>query len=345
MKKTLTTIALSILMATSFAQVNPTADEEKNMKSLATADSGWTMKGGITVGITGSYFNQWAAGGINSLGINGILNYGINYRKGKNAWDNTIIAAYGLLNQGFTSRESWIKTDDRLDLTSKYGRSINSKLFYAALVNFNTQFAPGYAPGGNGLPDRKNMISNLLAPARVLVSLGLDYKPNADLSVFFSPITYRGIYVMDDLLAAKGAFGVKAGEVGFDTLSDGSIKEIVVKSGESARHEVGAYMRVNYAKKFNDNATLTSKLELFSNYLDKAQNVDLAWETILAVKLFKNVTFTTSVNFLYDDNTTIVKTRNVEEVIDNVTYTRKENYNSKGLQTRVISTLGFVFSL
>jgi hypothetical protein len=334
-----TMIALPVV-----AQVNPTADEEKNMKALAEADSGWTRKGTVTVGVTGSYFNQWAAGGINALGINSLLNYNVNYRKGKNAWDNTFIAAFGMMNQGFTTSASWIKTDDRLDITSKYGRSIKENLFLAALLNFNTQFAEGFAPGTNGLPDRTKLISNFMAPGRVLASVGLDYKPLPELSIFLSPITYRGIYVFDDLLAAQGAFGVEKGELRVDTLEDGTLKDVVVKAGATARHEVGAYLRVNYVKKFTDSFNVTSRLELFSNYLDKPQNVDLAWETIAALKLGKYLSLTTSVNLLYDDNTIIVKQKETSQTIGDVTVTTTENYNSKGLQTRVISTLGLTYN-
>jgi|688.fasta_scaffold02284_3 hypothetical protein len=345
MKKLLFSGLLSLyLIAPLSAQVNPSADEEKNMKTLAQVDSGWTKKGSVTVGVTGSYFSQWAAGGINSLGINSLLNYNVNYRKGKNAWDNTFIAAFGMMNQGFTTKASWIKTDDRLDITSKYGRSIKKKIFLAGLLNFNTQFAAGYAPGTNGLPDRTKLISNLMAPGRVLASIGLDYKPKPELSIFMSPITYRGIYVFDDMLAAQGAFGVEKGEIRIDTLEDGSLKDVIVKNGASARHEVGAYLRVNYVKKFTDNFNVTSRLELFSNYLDKPQNVDLSWETIAALKLGKYFSLTTSVNLLYDDNTIIVKQKETSQTIGDVTVTTTENYNSKGLQTRIISTLGLTYN-
>lgn len=334
-------ILMASISTATVAQTNPTANEEKNMKALsADTAQGWTRKGGVTVGVSGSYFNQWAAGGINSVGINGLLNYQMNYRKAKHAWDNTILVAYGMLNQGFTTRASWVKTDDRFDFTSKYGRPINQKLFYAALLNFNTQFAPGYAPGSNGLPDRSQMISGFASPARLLLALGLDYKPNSDISIFFSPITYRGIYVADDLLSAKGAFGVEKGQI--DTvLVDGAPREIVIKNGATARHEVGAYLRVVYSKKFTENFNLTSKLELFSNYLDKPQNVDLAWETIAAWKLGKYFSLTTSLNLLYDDNTNVTKSK----VVDNLDgSTTTSTYQSKGLQTRLISTLGMTYN-
>jgi hypothetical protein len=146
------------------------------------------------------------------------------------------------------------------------------------------------------------------------------------------------------MLAAQGAFGVEKGEIRIDTLEDGSLKDVIVKNGASARHEVGAYLRVNYVKKFTDNFNVTSRLELFSNYLDKPQNVDLSWETIAALKLGKYFSLTTSVNLLYDDNTIIVKQKETSQTIGDVTVTTTENYNSTGLQTRIISTLGLTYN-
>lgn len=343
--KKISTLFLSVLFSVyCIAQVGPTSGEEKAMKALAEADSGWTAKGSVTIGATGSYFNQWAAGGINTVGINSLLNYSINYRKGKNAWDNTLISAFGMMNQGFATSGSWIKSDDRLDITSKYGRSIGANLFLAGLLNFNTQFAKGFSAGSNGLPDRTKLISNFMAPARLLLALGVDYKPSADISIFFSPITYRGIYVLDEGLAARGEFGVEKGEFRLDTLEDGSIREVITKAGASARHEVGAYLRINYSKSFTENLNLTSKLELFTNYLDKPQNVDLALETILALKISKYFSFTTSVNLLYDDNTTIAKNRITSTTVGDITTTTTESYASKGLQTRIISTFGLSYN-
>jgi hypothetical protein len=72
--------------------------------------------------------------------------------------------------------------------------------------------------------------------------------------------------------------------------------------------------------------------------------VDLSWETIAALKLGKYFSLTTSVNLLYDDNTIIVKQKETSQTIGDVTVTTTENYNSKGLQTRIISTLGLTYN-
>lgn len=321
------------------AQVNPTADEEKSMKTLAKADSGWTVQGTLNLGANLSLFNNWAAGGINSLGLNSLFNGVANYREGKQAWDNQLILGYGMLNQGFSSDDAWVKTDDRIDLTSKYGRKMSEKLYYAALLNFQTQFTKGYATTADGRMNRAQTISNFMAPGKLLIALGADYKPNKELSIFFSPLTYRGIFVYDQDLADVGAFGVEKA-----VYNDLGAR---VTPGENIRNEFGAYLRLNYEKKFNEQFSYSSILELFSNYLEKPQNIDINWQNIAAWKLNKNFSLTFMWQALYDDNTTIYKNRDVTVPVNvsdpnGATTTVKEQYASKGVQLRSVLTVGFV---
>lgn len=326
--KKIFTIAFVAASLSTFAQSNPTSAEETNMKTLAaTKDTGWVKSGLVNIGATGTMFNQWAAGGINSVGINGLFNGQANYRKGKNAWDNNLLIGYGMLRQGFESNIPWVKTDDRIDFTSKYGRPINAKLNYAALLNLNSQFSPGFAPGANGLPNRAAKISDFLAPARILFAVGLDYKPKPTISVFFSPVTYRGIYVGNQNLANAGAFGVE--KAVYD------LEGNLVTPGANIRNEMGAYLRVNHSQKFlSDKLSWINKLELFSNYLDKPQNVDLNFESIAAYKVTKNIGISLSLQLIYDDNTQLVK----EEIVENGV--ARPNVGP-GLQSKYVMNVGF----
>ena len=115
---------------------------------------------------------NWAAGGQNSFAINGLLSTFANYKRGKTVWVNSLDLGYGLLKQG---ESGYRKTDDKFDFLSKYGYEAFKNFYYAALLNFKTQMAPGYkytdAAG-------QKQISDLFAPAYLLVALGLDYKPN-----------------------------------------------------------------------------------------------------------------------------------------------------------------------
>jgi hypothetical protein len=317
----------------SAAQINPTDAEEKAMKSLAAVpDSGWVRGGTLGFNSAATYLNQWAAGGNNAVNLSWLLNYSINYRKGKNAWDNTFDMAYGLQLLGFDERA--IKTDDKIDFTSKYGRQASEKWFYAGLVNFKTQFAPGYAVGANGIPlyDQPK-ISNFMAPAFTLISIGMDYKPGPKLTAFISPITFRGIIVLDDLLAAQGAFGVEKGEVGVNDAG----QLVVVNPGQNLRSEVGAYARAQYKADIAKNINLSSRIELFSNYLDKPGNIDISFQNLLSMKTNEWLTTTIFTHHIYDDNTTVFRGFDKE--------TNTPTNPGPGLQSKFVIGLGVNFKI
>ena len=82
-------------------------------------------------------------------------------------------------------------------------------------------------PGYN-YPDDTTKISDLFAPAYLLLALGLDYKPNPYFSAFISPLTAKFTFVTDRQLSDLGAFGVKP--------------------GQTSRSEIGAYLRAIYTK-------------------------------------------------------------------------------------------------
>ncbi len=86
---------------------------------------------------------NWSAGGENStLGLGSFFNGYAFYKKGKHAWDNTLDLAYGFLN---TTSLGSRKSDDKIDLLSKYGYDIGKNWYLSGLLNFRTQFSPGYA--------------------------------------------------------------------------------------------------------------------------------------------------------------------------------------------------------
>jgi hypothetical protein len=290
-------VPFCMCLSSTFAQVNPTAVEEKNMKTMAAiADTGWVSGGTVSLTSNLNYLSQWAAGGQSSLAANALLNYTINYRQGKDAWDNQILANFGGLMQPLN--QAAFKTDDLLDVTSKYGRKLKSdRWFMAVLGNFKTQFAPGYT-FINGRPNMNNKISEFMAPAWALISVGLDYKPNNKLTAFISPITYRAVIVMDDSLASIGAFGVQR-----EVIENG----VVVTPFNNIRSEMGAYARVNYNTLLRETLTWNTTLELFSNYRDRPENIDISWQSLFTWKLKKLLSLTVFTHLIYDDNTTLVR--------------------------------------
>jgi hypothetical protein len=242
----------------------------------------WKVGAILRLTLTQGAQSNWAAGGDkNTLGLSSFFSGYAFYKKDKSAWDNTLDLAYGFLN---TTSLGSRKSDDRIDALSKYGYDIGKNWYVGALVNFRTQFAPGYAYPTKG---GRVLTSDFLAPAYLIVSPGLNYKPNDQFSFFISPATLRWIFVKNDSLASAAAFGVD--------------------SGKNVKLEIGAYSTISYTHKINDYVVYSGRLDLFSNYQSKPQDVDINMTNILAVKVTGILTMSLAFNLIYDNDIKTVK--------------------------------------
>jgi hypothetical protein len=270
-------------------------EAEKNLRTLnADTAQGWKKGGNFAVTLAQTSLTNWASGGQNSVAVNGMLSVFANMIKGKSRWDNSLDLGYGLLKQG--KNTSFMKTDDKIDLLSKYGREAFKNFYYAALVNFKTQMAPGY-----NYPNDSVKISNLFAPAYLLAAVGMDFKPNACFSAFIAPLTAKFTFVTDQVLSDAGAFGVK--------------------SGGKLKSEIGGYLRAIYTKsdfkgEFMKNVAFTTKIDLFSNYTENPQNIDVSWENMIALKVNKYISVNFKTHLIYDDNIMVPFDLNEDGTID-----------------------------
>lgn len=87
-------------------------------------ESNWKKGGDFTLTFSQVSFSNWAAGGKNSVSGVGLLNYSANYAKDRLNWDNTLNLGYGLLKEG---NNDLIKSEDKLDLSSKFGYKMNEE--------------------------------------------------------------------------------------------------------------------------------------------------------------------------------------------------------------------------
>ncbi|MBP6334561.1 MAG: DUF3078 domain-containing protein [Bacteroidia bacterium] len=285
MKKSLTLLTfLFVITLKGFSQNADTS-------ALAEVDTSWKSGGFIGLNFNQISLSQWAPGGENNLSFSSSLSLFANYSKGKNVWDNNLDLGYGLIQ---TASDPIRKSDDKIELNSKYGRRIGEgKWYYSALLNFKSQFAEGYK-----YPDDSNIVSKFMSPAYLTVALGITYKPVEYFEVFFSPVTSKFTFVTDQTLADSGAYGVEKA-----TTENGVV---VAGTGKTIRSEFGAYLNMKFKKDIMENITFATKLELFNNYTDSdkdnAKNIDVNWETSLNMKVNKFVTASIVVNVIYDAN-------------------------------------------
>jgi len=234
------------------------------------------------------------------LSLNGLASFHAHKTKGKGLWENFLEVGYGIIKQG---ESSWIKTDDRTDYTSKYGHKASGKWSCAALLNFKTQMTDGY-----NYPNDSIKISGLFSPAYFLESFGMDFKANEHFNCFIAPITLKATIVANQDLANAGAFGVEAAEK--DTAGN------IIRVGENTRTEFGGYIRMYYQKDIVENVGINTKLELFTNYLNNPQYIDINWEVLLSLKVNKYISATLSTQLLYDHDIDIAKDTNGDGVYD-----------------------------
>ncbi|THU37265.1 DUF3078 domain-containing protein [Niastella caeni] len=278
-------LALSFLLitVTSTAQDKTIQELRKESGKTVSKDQNDTLVktwklGGMFNGTVGqTSLSNWAAGGDQfSFNANGILNLFAFYKKGVHSWDNSIDMELGYINSTSLGTR---KTNDRMDLVSKYGCQLFDHMYLTGLFNFRSQFTDGFTYPNDTTKIKQ---STFFAPAYVIVALGMDWKPSPTFSLFLSPITTRWVIVKDDELSAKGAYGV-------DT-------------GRTSRNEIGAYLSATCNREIIKNLTYKGKLDLFSNYKHNPQNIDLFMSNLISMNVYKGFSFSIGADFIYDDD-------------------------------------------
>lgn len=271
----------------------------------------WLTKGNAQLLVNQASFTNWAQGGNNSVSGTALLNYNITYNDSLTIWENVFDFGYGLIN---TDEFGTRKNEDKIDILSNFNHIAATDLYYSGKFNFKSQFVEGY-----NYPNDTVEVSNFLAPAYVILSAGMTYKPNPDFSFYLSPATGKMTIVNDDILSDQGAYGVTP--------------------GEKIRMEFGAYATLDFKKEVMENITFKSKLDLFNNYTDpnadNRSNIDVNWENSLNLTVNKYITVNMFAHLIYDHDILVPLFKEVDgvEVTDGV-----------GRRLQVKQTLGLGFS-
>ena len=272
-------VFLSVLLSATVVFAQEAADSSAKKKN-----ENWKLGGAASLNFSQVAFRNWAGGGEPSISGNMFFNAFANYAKDKTTWDNTLDLGYGMMRQG-TKKTSvlFYKTDDKIDFASKFGRYAFKYWYYSALVGFKTQFADGY----KSITD-STRVSSWMAPGYLNIALGMDFKPtfenhpNMTFSLLIAPLSGRMTFVLDSALSAEGAYGVDP--------------------GKRFRPEFGGYVKAEFKIDFLKVFTYTTKLDLFSNYIVKPQNVDMNWDNLLTIKLSKWFSANLNITLAYDDD-------------------------------------------
>ncbi|MFO7935574.1 MAG: DUF3078 domain-containing protein [Bacteroidales bacterium] len=240
----------------------------------ADADTLWKYNGTTSLNFSQLSLTNWAAGGENSISGNGLVQLSGDYDNGQTRWDNDLVLGYGLIRQG---DDPVRKSDDRLDLSSKFGYRASEKWLYSGLLGFRTQFAEGYDNPGE---EDRNKISNWMSPGYLNLSLGMDFQPDEHTAILIAPLAGKMTFVLDEDLSETGSFGLDP--------------------GEKARAEFGAYLKFSYENEILKNVLLSTKVDLFSNYLERPQDIDVNWDLLITFMVNEYISAKLMTQLIYD---------------------------------------------
>ena len=279
MKNTTVFILCIAVVSIAYAQDRTVKElQVAGTRPIKSLDSnGWHLTGTFLLNLNQGALSNWVSGGEERVfGINALFNYAINFRHGKNTWDNYFDLALGFQNA--TSFGSFRKIDDRIDVTTKYGYLVNHHWYLGVLSNFNSQSLTGYDYGAKG-PEK---VSGFLTPGKIILSPGMDYKTTSRFSLFTSPLTVRWVLKEDDNFFYVSKFGVD--------------------SARSSNTELGAFVTAKYKAAFTKWAVYTGRIDLFSNYKREPQNVDVLMNNLLTMKFTRVLATSLSLDLVYDDD-------------------------------------------
>jgi len=211
----------------------------------------------------------------------------------KGNWNNTLKMNYAWVNN---QSQGLRKTSDFIDLFSKYGRRLHKdgKLSLSAIGNLRTQFSNGY---DYELTPRRRT-SGFFAPATILFTPGLEWKPTGKFSLFMSPLAARWVIVSNDPYSYSFPNGIKP-----DGTREKPIAELYgVDPEKKSEGQFGAFISANLKTELVKNVSYSSRLDLYSNYLSNPQNIDLFWTNSLVLKVNKWLGVSYQFNLAYDDD-------------------------------------------
>ena len=298
MKKIILPVIISLCcIQIANAQVNKIDDVKKSLETTNKDTIAWTHGGVFDLGANEGFLHNWAAGGeLASMTFNGLFSGYLNRLHHWDIWSNNLDLNYGLAyaySTGFLPH----KTDDRIDFTSKYGiRADSSNFYFTGLFNFKSQFTKGY---NYTLPHFDSVsTSKFLSPAYFTTAIGMEYRRGSDVSLFLSPIAGR-LTLADKYytsMSNQGAFGVPY--------------------NKTSVFQFGAYFSGRYVININKKMIFKTRLDLYSNYLDKDTkdstgavikkdnpgNISVLFDNLFSYKISKYFNITVGATFIYDNN-------------------------------------------
>ena len=242
-------------------------DAEKSLKVKE-----WSGGGRFTFLFNQSSYSNWISGGENAVAANIVVNYDFNYKKNNWKWDNKIISSYG---SSYLADQGYRKTDDRFEYNSVLAYNTGKSWYFSFLSNFITQYTRGFDYG----TDPATLVSTTLSPAYWSYGPGMFWRKNENYRVNIAPATSRFTFVSREF---SGQYGVD--------------------EGRTSDYGLGFNLSGYVKYKVIDDLTVENIVQLYSDYLDNPQNVDINYQTKYFYTFNKYLSMNATLHIIIDDN-------------------------------------------
>lgn len=298
----------------------------------------WTESLKTQLNFSQTSLTNWAAGGDNTVSLQGYIDANANWKKKEMFWNNRLQLDYGFLYA--SSKPILQKSTDRIYLESKWGYKTDKmkKFYFSANYDFKSQFSsgwdyktPGSIDGLEGAPlrqawrDARVLKSNLLSPAYTNLALGIDWAPAKWLSVNIAPLTGGFVIVKDAEL--RKSYSMKVKESTTDAELDAAVEALGAAASKTekdaaaialgnlyraSKFEFGAQVKADAKVNVNDNFSYSTQLVVFVNYLDIKHCPRINWDNRISWKLAKYFNLTFATNLIYDDKIMIKNDKDID---------------------------------
>jgi hypothetical protein len=281
----------------------------------------WKFKGAVGLDFAQMLLiNPKIGAGENKIAFGGNTSGAAIYEMDRFSWNAALNINFGIQKLG-SGKKPFQKTLDELRLTTQfnYKFKMDSPWAYALDIAFLSQLTPtyegNYLAAYNGSMDYP--FAKFFSPATLMISPGITYKPNKNLTILFSPISYKTIIVADDSIAkmsnadrSSSLHGTPFGERDRNEFIDrwhvkprGQTYDGIYYANNSL--QLGAALKVFYQQKFwkykdLERIGLNSTLSLFSDYLLKPQYIDVEWINNFDFYIFKGLSISLGSILFYD---------------------------------------------
>jgi hypothetical protein len=223
-----------------------------------------------------TYLSNWTKGGESSLStmMDIQLDATYNNKDAKTQWINAVRMKFGTI---MTQEKGFRKNHDALEINSKFNRNAWGKIGMSASFYMKNQLAKGYNYPNDSIP-----ISKFLNPGTMTVGLGFEYKPAKEIIFNVAPLSYKTTFVLDTANINQTLHGISA--------------------NARAKREMGTQIVVSSKVSPFESMEISNSLRLFSNYLNKPQNIDVDWELVIDQKINWFFTIRLNLHLIYDDD-------------------------------------------